>query len=55
MRRGSTASPVIEIACRTCGALPDEQCARGRYPSGSPGTSAGQSCPERAAAAASAR
>ena len=55
MKRGSRASPVIEIARRTCSALPDERGARGRYPSGSPGMSASHFCPERAAAAASAR
>ena len=51
MKRGSRASPVIEIACRTCSALPDERRARGRYPCGSPRTSVGQFCPERAATA----
>jgi hypothetical protein len=55
MTRRSRASPVIKIACRACGASPDERCASDRCPSGRPSTSASEFRPERAAAAASAR
>jgi len=51
MTRGSGASLVIEIAS----SLPNPRCASDRYPSGRRGAFAGESHPERAAAAASAR
>jgi hypothetical protein len=54
MKRGSRASPAIKIAGPACGALPDERCASGRYPSGRQRTFASAFCPGRAAAAASA-
>jgi len=55
MKGRSRASPVIKIACLACDALPNERCAGDRYPSGCPRTFASEFCPERAAAAASAR
>jgi hypothetical protein len=55
MKRGSRANPVIVIACLAYGALPGGRCARGRYPSGRPGTFASEFGPGRAVAAVSAR
>ena len=56
MKRGPRASPVIKVASSACGAVPNERwCASGRYPSGRPETFASEFCPERTAAAASAR
>jgi hypothetical protein len=55
MKPGPRASPVIKIASVACDARPNEQRTGDPYLVGRLRTFAGEVCPERAAAAASAR